>query len=662
MATNIVQMTDGTGNKQYPVTSAEAVGMPDGSGNLTNYLDKRVTEYNVSVLHPTSGSGGSNKYTLETAIAQVPSKYRSVGIKCAFINEAGQSECWEYVGTKWVVGCFTMTGAKKISDIDNSIIKRTGAFKKNNLTGLWSYNINGKISFDSGSNFYGICIPVNINDTYYIKTVGGGKAKAWFISDAKLNILEESIENLNSLANPVELKVSNELSSYLYVNCNGDNISDFLVVYKEGFEYRFNDINDKVVKNTEDIGTISEKVDSILGGETEKLYIYDNLENKGYGINAKSGAKTEWSGYNCSNFIDITNAESFIVKDSAASSFGVAFYSESSEASYISGVVYTGQEQSIQKPLNANYIRFCLKKAGTFTIKSVSSEGYTQIKELKILGIGNSFTRDSYGYLPFILRSILPNIRITVGIIYWGGCSLQTHLEAMNDGRNMYYDKYDYKTDRWVTTQKSEYDILNDENWDIITLQQSSLFANQWNTYYPYVGGIIKYMFNNTSYSFKVGWLMAHIRGDEGDIDTYYSNMIDAIQKVVKNFPVQFVFPVGTAIQNARNCSLKTLGDYSGGGNLVYSDGQHLQQGIPCLIGSYTVALSLFTMLGFDNKSVINCQLRVSDDFDTEKNIPEQHGNCVGIDNTNNYLLAQECAVAANKSPYEVSFIEEVVE
>lgn len=98
MATNIVQMTDGTGNKQYPVTSAEAVGMPDGSGNLTNYLDKRVTEYNVSVLHPTSGSGGSNKYTLETAIAQVPSKYRSVGIKCAFINSSGKRECWIYNG------------------------------------------------------------------------------------------------------------------------------------------------------------------------------------------------------------------------------------------------------------------------------------------------------------------------------------------------------------------------------------------------------------------------------------------------------------------------------------------------------------------------------------------------------------------------------------
>ena len=106
MATNIVQMTDGTGNKQYPVTSAEAVGMPDGSGNLTNYLDKRVTEYNVSVLHPTSGSGGSNKYTLETAIAQVPAQYRTIGIKCSFLNEAGKPECWKYQGGSWAAASF----------------------------------------------------------------------------------------------------------------------------------------------------------------------------------------------------------------------------------------------------------------------------------------------------------------------------------------------------------------------------------------------------------------------------------------------------------------------------------------------------------------------------------------------------------------------------
>lgn len=112
MATNIVQMTDGAGNKQYPVTSAEAVGMPDGSGNLQNYLDKRVTDLNISELYPTQGIGGTNKYDLAGAIAQVDSKYRNIqGLKITFINNAtGKTETWKYDGgtftsiVSWIQG------------------------------------------------------------------------------------------------------------------------------------------------------------------------------------------------------------------------------------------------------------------------------------------------------------------------------------------------------------------------------------------------------------------------------------------------------------------------------------------------------------------------------------------------------------------------------
>lgn len=168
MATNIVQMTDGTGNKQYPVTSAEAVGMPDGSGNLTNYLDKRVTEYNVSVLHPTSGSGGSNKYTLETAIAQVPAQYRTIGIKCSFINETGQGETWEYIGSLWTSSCFLPLGAKRLAVLDSN--------SANNIMGVIGYNTKqfyNSISPDSGSELIGtgerIFVEVKPNTKYRVR-------------------------------------------------------------------------------------------------------------------------------------------------------------------------------------------------------------------------------------------------------------------------------------------------------------------------------------------------------------------------------------------------------------------------------------------------------------------------------------------------------------
>ena len=61
-------------------------------------VTKIITEYNVSVQHPTSGLDGTNKYTLTGAIALIPVVLRSVGLKCSFLNVDGTMETWEYQG------------------------------------------------------------------------------------------------------------------------------------------------------------------------------------------------------------------------------------------------------------------------------------------------------------------------------------------------------------------------------------------------------------------------------------------------------------------------------------------------------------------------------------------------------------------------------------
>lgn len=57
-----------------------------------------ISEVNVSAIYPTGGTGGSNKYTLETAIAKIPTSLRTIGIKCSFINAEGTIEEWAYKG------------------------------------------------------------------------------------------------------------------------------------------------------------------------------------------------------------------------------------------------------------------------------------------------------------------------------------------------------------------------------------------------------------------------------------------------------------------------------------------------------------------------------------------------------------------------------------
>lgn len=114
-------------------------------------LDKMTTEYNVSVLHPSSGIGGSNKYTLETAIAQVPSKYRSVGLKCSFINESGTPEIWEYKGGLWNVYNFIRKEDDNIrileweTDWATTVKKIPEKGRKKGMIIIYNHPVNGYI-------------------------------------------------------------------------------------------------------------------------------------------------------------------------------------------------------------------------------------------------------------------------------------------------------------------------------------------------------------------------------------------------------------------------------------------------------------------------------------------------------------------------------------
>lgn len=94
---------------------------------------KGTTEYNISVQHPTSGIDGSNKYSLEGAIAQVPQELRNVGLKVSFVNSAGQVETWEYQnGTFTNILSWTQSGAQKLSELEIRTKYRLGFYNRSN--------------------------------------------------------------------------------------------------------------------------------------------------------------------------------------------------------------------------------------------------------------------------------------------------------------------------------------------------------------------------------------------------------------------------------------------------------------------------------------------------------------------------------------------------
>lgn len=140
-------------------------------------LDKKFNEFNISVLYPTNGVYGTNKYTLAGAIEQVTNVYRKSGVKIIFVNESNITETWEYIGGAWNVDSFTPVGAKKILDIEESYgenVKQTILItEENSKSNLWfllfkSKNVK-KISLKALENETAISF-VNI----FVQTIDGG--------------------------------------------------------------------------------------------------------------------------------------------------------------------------------------------------------------------------------------------------------------------------------------------------------------------------------------------------------------------------------------------------------------------------------------------------------------------------------------------------------
>lgn len=98
---NIHKLTK-NGQTICPATRMDAVVHPD----LKVAASELIGEVNVSRIYPTGGTGGTDKYTLEAAVAKIPESLRSVGIKCSFTGECGLPETWTYMG-----GTFTDAGS-----------------------------------------------------------------------------------------------------------------------------------------------------------------------------------------------------------------------------------------------------------------------------------------------------------------------------------------------------------------------------------------------------------------------------------------------------------------------------------------------------------------------------------------------------------------------
>lgn len=321
------------------------------------------------------------------------------------------------------------------------------------------------------------------------------------------------------------------------------------------------------------------------------------------------------------------------------------------------------------------------------TVEEMGGGSVATKRTIKTLHLGNSFTQDSFSYLPPILKEICPNLDFVIMIATIGSCSLARHCANFTgtaqtvDG--VTYDGSDnyscavFASDKssWEVKSLNVDDILNYADWDVITFQQYSVQSSMdWNVYFkPFIYKIHKSIFSKISNSqslstkrVKLGWLLTHSRSQnpsESAISPDFSRTKQIWNGIVLNSTkmaeetiTDVIFPYGTAIQNLRTkTSLNALGDYKCAG--LSQDGTHLQEGLPCLCASYTNLLVILKLAGIENISIVGDKvgLSITDAWVTSINAPGTNGNVIGITPDNVYL-AQVAAIAAVKNPFELSF------
>lgn len=264
----------------------------------------------------------------------------------------------------------------------------------------------------------------------------------------------------------------------------------------------------------------------------------------------------------------------------------------------------------------------------------------------KILMLGSSFGQDCCEYAPFIMENMNPDLSVVFGIAYSSGAGISNYYSYFNDNTPVTYYKRNFGSTAWTSgTQKTVKQILSDERWDIILINQSALEQGVLTSYSQindYLWAIASYINHNV----KIGFIMAQ---DAIGYSYDFADMISCINAVLPASFTSFMIPSGTAIENARHTRLDSeVGDAL---HLAYdATPGHLQEGLPVYIANLSTASKLCEIITGTPGAIIGDPTIPDASYIATHNIPGQNGTPTGV-NASNITLGQRCALLAIKSP-----------
>lgn len=159
-----------TGNEQFPFQEDRENGSitPNAlksfiSSGKDGYMSY-ITEYNVSIHHPSSGIDGSNRYTLEDAIVQVPETIRIAGLKVSFLNNSGLVETWEFAGGVFENIENWKSNEDKLTDIRDEAISKIKEVESDAISNFSSQRVTPDMLSESTKQFINASVGGTINN------------------------------------------------------------------------------------------------------------------------------------------------------------------------------------------------------------------------------------------------------------------------------------------------------------------------------------------------------------------------------------------------------------------------------------------------------------------------------------------------------------------
>ena len=227
-----------------------------------------------------------------------------------------------------------------------------------------------------------------------------------------------------------------------------------------------------------------------------------------------------------------------------------------------------------------------------------TTAGEGEIKDLKILSIGHSFSLDAMRTYMWDLFDAA-GYNVTIAYLYYPSCSLEQHYHYIKDNSKSYEQYGKNENGQWVTqTNVAAETALFDEDWDIVTFQPDPDYGHgktcycEWGcnkvidsdyvhfndlvdmvkTKLAYNGNKDVKFYYHLTWTWRADCYLYNSVSKGYDQQTLWQAFIDATDKnVLTNPNIEGVIPCNTAIQNARTTWMGDTFNAEGG-----NDGYHL--------------------------------------------------------------------------------------